>query len=491
MKKYIITLLIGFLFFSCEKMEFIEEDPNSDFILLDINEESLEAIINGAYEPLTRSRGRLWESVYSTFLDQCTEYSYSRLSLFNDIALYDFNLLSAGFNGTMWTSFYESIGRANFIIDNLATNTALSEPVKNAAIGEARFIRAICYFSLVRTYGSVPLRTSPIENANEIELESSSIDAIYLQIVEDFIFAETTLPEVVDSGKEGRATQGAAKVALADVYLTLGNFSDARNKAKEVIDNKDTYGYELVSSLETLFSPTLPTNSEEVFALKFAQLAGQGSFLPAYAADSRANQAGIASNGNRFIHTYNTSPFISEWDTEDLRRNFNLYNEIEIDGEVLPADIPTAASNTINGDFYYGKYQDPDSPASTGAGNDFYLYRYADALLIFAEADNQLNGPTADAYEAVNQIRRRGYGVDINTPSAIADFPAGLSQTEFDDLIFRERGYEFFFECKRWFDLKRTGRWESFALAAGKPAPQSDYWPLPPVELVNNPSAGN
>ncbi|PIB27147.1 hypothetical protein BFP77_14040 [Maribacter sp. 4U21] len=491
MKKYIIISVTIFLFFSCEKMEFIQEDPNSDFILLNIDDNSLEAIINGAYEPLTRSRGRLWESVYSTFLDQCTEYSYSRLSLFNDIALYDFNLLSAGFNGTMWTSFYESIGRANFIIDNLESNTTLSESVKNAAIGEARFIRAICYYSLVRTYGSVPLRVTPIENANEIELESSNIADIYLQIIEDFSFAETNLPDVIAAGKEGRATAGAAKVALADVYLTQGNFADARTKAKEVIDNKVTYGYELVSSLDLLFSPTSPTNTEEVFALKFAQLAGQGSFLPAYAADSRAQAAGIASNGNSFIHTYNTSPFISGWDTEDLRRGFNLYDEIEIDGEVLPANIPVAASNSIPGDFFYGKYQDADSPASTGAGNDFYLYRYADALLIFAEAENQVNGPTTLAYNAVNQIRRRGYGLDINTVSATADLPAGLSQTEFDDLVFRERGYEFFFECKRWFDLKRTDRWATFAVAAGKPQPQSEYWPIPPVELVNNPSAGN
>lgn len=491
MKKYIFILAIGIFTFSCEDMEFIQEDPNSDFILLDIDENSLEAIINGAYEPLTRSRGRLWESVYSTFLDQCTDYSYSRLSLFNDMALYDFDKLSGSFNGVMWTTFYEAIGRSNFIISNLSENTTLSETVKNQAIGEARFIRAICYYNLVRVWGSVPLRTTPIENANEVELASSSISDIYLQIIEDLGIAETNLPPTVASGKEGRATQGAAKLALADVHLTLGDFPNARTKAKEVIDNKATYGYDLVSSLELLYSATSPTNSEEVFALKFAQLNAQGSFLANYAADSRAGEAGLAASGNFFMHTYDDIPFIAQWDESDIRKGFNLYDEIVIDGLTVPANIPVAASNTIEGDYFYGKYKDPDAPSSTAAGNDFYLFRYADALLIFAEAENQVNGPTSDAYDAINMVRRRGYSLDINTVSAVADLPAALNQSDFDDMVFRERGYEFFFECKRWFDLKRTGRWASVAVAAGKPSPTLDYWPIPAVELGNNPGAGN
>lgn len=483
MKRFIIILCISISLFSCEEMAFIEEKPNSDILLSDANEDTLEALVNGTYEPLTRSRGRLWESAYTTFLDQCTEYSYSRLSLFNDIALYNFDALNSGFNGDMWSTFYEAIGRANFIIDNLSANTTLDETVKDRAIAEASFIRAICYYNMVRTWGSIPLRLTPVSNVNEIDIENASIEQIYNQIISDLTLAETNLPNTIPAGKEGRATAGAAKVALADVYLTLGEFSNARNKALEVINNSSTYGYSLVISLEELFSPTAATNSEEVFALKFAQLANQGSFLPAYASDDRARAAGLASNGNRFIHTYGDIPFINQWDENDLRKSFNLYDEIVIDGEVLPVNTPTAAHNDVPGDFFYGKYKDPDSPASTGAGNDFYLFRYADVLLIFAEAENQVNGPTTAAYDAINQVRRRGYGVDINTLSDLADLSDGLTQAEFDDMVFRERGYEFFFECKRWFDMKRTGRWENIATEAGKPQPQSDYWPIPPVEL--------
>lgn len=110
---------------------------------------------------------------------------------------------------------------------------------------------------------------------------------------------------------------------------------------------------------------------------------------------------------------------------------------------------------------------------------------------MFSEAENQINGPTSDAYRAINMIRRRGYGLDNSPTHVVANLSAGLSQTEFDDMVFRERGYEFFFECKRWYDLKRTGRWESVAVAAGKPSPTTYYWPIPSVELANNPGAAS
>lgn len=491
MKKYISILILGIIFFSCEDYEFIEEDPKSDFVLLDVSEESLEGLVIGAYEPLTRSRGRLWESIYSSFIEQSAEYSYSRLSLFNDLAINNFGNISEGFNGAMWSTFYEAIGRSNFIISSLDENATLPEDLKNKAIGEARFIRGICYFNMVRTWGSIPLRTAPVSNSDEVEIPLSSIDDIYVQIIEDFQVAETNLPETVPPSSAGRATQGAAKVALADVYLTLGRFEEARNKAKEVIDNKSVYGYDLEPSLETLFSPSAASSVEEVFAIKFSQVTGQGSFLPTYAADTRAADAGLAASGLAFMHTYNNIPLIANWDDNDNRKSFNLYDEIVINGETVPANIPVAASNNTPGDFFYGKYKDPDAPEETAGGNDFYLYRYADALLIFAEAENQINGPTELAYEAVNKIRRRAYGLNINSPSGVSDLPANLNNDEFDDLVFRERGYEFFFECKRWFDLKRTGRWEAIYTAAGKPTPTMDYWPIPAIETNNNPSIGN
>jgi hypothetical protein len=143
------------------------------------------------------------------------------------------------------------------------------------------------------------------------------------------------------------------------------------------------------------------------------------------------------------------------------------------------------------------KYRDPVAPIHTGNGNDFYLYRFVDALLIFAEADNKLNGPNSTSYEMVNKVRRRAFGVNINSASSLADLPSGLTQGQFDDMVFRERGYEFIGEDKRWFDMVRAGRMNTLIKEVSlliknpgrKPVPSKTLFALPDVELQNNPLA--
>lgn len=464
-------------------MAFIAESPESDYLLTDVNEDVLEGLVIGTYEPLSRSRGRLWESIFGTAVELMGEYALSVTGSFNVFATYDFDAVRQTDLSAMWQTFYEAIGRANFLIESVESNNTLSDAVKNKAIAEASFVRAVCYYQLVRSWGEVPLRIEPVTDADQIGQPLAEINEVYAQIIADLQFAEQHLPTTVSAAQAGRATQGAAKTFLADVYLTMQDYQNARAKAQEVMTNKATYGYDLEPALEVLYSATAPTNAEDVFSIKFAQVRAQGSFLPAYAHDDRAKAAGLAARGLRRLSTYESVPLIQGWDEQDLRRSWNLYSTVTINGEELPANVP------LEGDYLFGKYKDPDAPEETAAGNDFYLYRYADVLLIFAEADNQLNGPSPEAYEAINQVRRRGYGVDINTASALADLPQGLSKEEFDELVFRERGYEFFFECKRWFDLKRTGRWEAFAAASTiKSAPtQGAYWPIPNVEIANNP----
>jgi hypothetical protein len=480
-----IAFSVAALAFGCDDL--LDESPKAqeqDF-LQNLSPGLLEQTITGVYEPLTRSRGRLWESTVGLGLELMAEYadggpSQANWSNYANVMNNPNNLSQP------WSTLYEAIGRANLLIASLDADKNLSQDVKDRGYGEARFVRALCYYFAVRTWGKVPMRLTPIKNTSETALALSSVDEIYGQILEDLLFAEGVLPTTVPSAKAGRATKGAAKVMLADVYLTMGDFTNARTKAKEVMDNKATYGYDLLTSFETLYSPVLPTNAEDVFSLKFSQFIDQGSFLASYYADDRAAQAGLSVTGLRFGGAVGKAPLITGWDKKDLRRRMNIYDSIVINGVRVKANLVTGV------DYFFGKYKDPGAPQDTGNGNDFYLYRYADVLLIFAEAENQLNGPTPEAYEAVNKIRRRGYGVDINTPSALADFQAGLTQTKFDSLVFRERGYEFMAEAKRWFDLVRTGRAETYIGAVNstrKPVPTRLLFALPDVELQNNPLA--
>lgn len=475
----------------CDKM--LEEKPKSTISLGNLDAGLLEQTIVGIYEPLTRSRGRLWESTIGLGYELMSEYAdaggSSQLSWSN----YNNVMTSNTVLNQPWTTLYEAIGKANLLIVTLDDNTTLSDVLKKKGYAEARFVRAICFYFAVRSFGKFPMRLKPVANSSDVLLASSDVPVIYDQVISDLKFAEANLPNTVSSDKAGRATAGAAKTALADVYLTKGDYQLARDKAKEVMDNKATYGYDLETSLATVYSPTLPTNKEDIFSLKFSQVINQGAFMASYWADGNAKKAGYSVSGNKFGGITSKAPLISGWDDNDLRKKFSLYNNYIIDGVLKPAELDA------DYDLRMGKYKDPNAPIDTGNGNDFYLYRYADVLLIFAEADNKLNGPAVDAYEAINKVRRRAFGVPINNPSVAADLPAGLSQTAFDDMVFRERGYEFIGEAKRWFDMVRTNRvtkmiTEVRALIPRpnrKPLPTRVLFAIPDVELANNPLAGN
>jgi hypothetical protein len=481
-KIYYLFIVVALGIMGCDDL--LKEEPKAQIVLAELSPTLLEQTIIGAYEPWTRSRGRLWESTVGIGFEMMGEYGDGGTSQVG-WSNYTNLMLNPNSMSQPWTTLYEAIGRSNLLIAALDADKNLSDDLKNRGYGEARFIRAISYYFAVRVWGRVPMRLQPIANSDDTAMPLSEVSAIYSQIISDLEYAESVLPATVPASQAGRATQGAAKVAIADIYLTLSDFQNARDKAKEVMDNKATYGYDLEPSLETLYSPTLPTNKEDVFSLKFVQAIQQGSFLASYYADNRAQQAGLSVTGLRFGGA-NNAPLIANWDKRDLRRKLNIYDSLVINGVKVKANLVTGMN------YFFGKYKDPGAPQDTGNGNDFYFYRYADVLLIFAEAENKLNGPTADAYEAINKVRRRGYGVNLNAPSAVADLPAGLSQTEFDDLVFRDRGYEFMAECKRWFDLVRTNRAATYIGAVNntrKPVPTAFLFPLPDVELQNNPLA--
>jgi len=488
-KRYLLfTLLVVIISnSSCKKL--LEETPKATIALGELDPVLLEQTIIGVYEPLTRSRGRLWESTVGLGFELMSDYADGGPSQVN---WSNYNNLLTGPNNLAqpWTTLYEAIGRANLLISNLDANTTLTDAQKKGAYGEAYFVRAVSYFFAVRVWGKVPMRLKPIVSSNDVALAKSEVTAIYDQVITDLKFAETALPNIVSA--PGRATAGAAKTQLAEVYLNKGDYQNARDKAKEVMDNKATYGYDLEASLATVFSPTLGTNKEDIFSLKFSQVLDRGSFWASYWADSRAKAAGFSASGNKFGGIMSWAPLISGWDNNDLRKKFSLYTNYFINGVLTNAEIEPGIY-----DMRMGKYKDPNAPIDTGNGNDFYLLRFADVLLIFAEAENKLNGPTAAAYGAVNQVRRRAFGLPTGSPSVVSDLPAALSKTQFDDMVFRERGYEFIGEDKRWFDMVRTGRVASEIAAvraampnpARKPIPATFLFALPDVELQNNPLA--
>jgi hypothetical protein len=371
-----------------------------------------------------------------------------------------------------WTSIYRSINRANLVIQKLP-DIQMDEELKKQYIAEARFVRALGYYNLVRLWGPVPLRIEPVTGLGELPTPRAPVEEVYGQIIQDAQFAEANLPDRYSSDNIGRATRWAAKMLLADVHLTRKEWAQAAAKAKEVIDSGrfSLVRVRQADDFQQVFGPTLVETPEEILAAKFATGSGPQTSLVNF---SNHQSAGYSRVGYRTVLGDLESEVLAGWDPRDLRYQYNRYSASERDRKFLSAAEPEL----------FKKYRDP----SGNGGTDIPIYRYPEALLIFAEAQAMASGgPTPAAYEAVNRVRRRAYGLDPNTPSSV-DL-AGLGLAEFRAAVLAERAREFILEAKRWFDLVRTGQALPRLQAVGEPIAEKNLlWPLPVEELTTNPA---
>ncbi|MEZ4968621.1 MAG: RagB/SusD family nutrient uptake outer membrane protein [Flavobacteriaceae bacterium] len=349
----------------------------------------------------------------------------------------------------MWRAFYRAINNANAIISNIENLDGVSPQSNADAIeGQARFLRALSYFYLVRWFGEVPIITS--ENQGDAAtVGQSPVADIYNLIIADLTAAENLLPPTFP--EVGRATNGAAKAILAKVYLTMTGwpvedasmYALARDKANEVIQSG-------VYSLERDFAKLWTvadklTNSEFIFAFYGAIASGDGS---KHHHATRPGSEGGWSDWFSEARFFNAFP-------EGYRKEVSFHT-VFLDG--------TAWEDGEFGQPYIAKYRDAGSPCGADEGGcgdvngDLFtpIIRYADVLLMYAEASNMAaSGPTPEALEAVNMVRRRANNLDPNTPDASVDLASGMTQSAFDDAVIAERAWELAFENNRWFDLVR------------------------------------
>jgi starch-binding outer membrane protein, SusD/RagB family len=347
----------------------------------------------------------------------------------------------------------------------------MEEALKGQYVAEARFIRALGYFHLVRLWGPVPLRTEPVVDLNSLAAPRAPIERVYTLIVEDLQSAEANLPDRYGASDIGRATKWAAKTLLADVYLTREQWAEAAAKAREVMESGR---FSLVPVRQAddflqVFGPTVLESSEEIIAAKFVTGSGPQTSLVSF---SHHQSAGYSTSGFRTLLGDVNSAVLAGWDSTDLRRAYNLYSASERDRQFLIAAEPEL----------FKKYREQ----SANGGTDIHIYRYAEALLVFAEADAMASGaPTPAAYDAVNRVRRRAYGLDPDTASSV-DL-AGLPLAEFRDAVLMERAHEFTLEAKRWFDLVRTRQALAVIQALNEPITDKNLlWPIPLEELATN-----
>ena len=345
------------------------------------------------------------------------------------------------FTRQMWQRCYSGIARANTAIIAIPDIT-MDEEVKNRLIGEAKFLRALYYFNLVRFYGDVPLILK-LESAEDAYGPRVPASQIYDQIIQDLTDAEATLPSTYDSNNSGRASKGAAKILLGKVYLTMKDFQKSADKLAEVIENEADYGYGLHDDFGDNWEPATENGTEMVFSIEFMDPPGNGNSAmilqgPKYSLPGGFGVLGLTNSNEADIPTRD---LYDRFLDEDERKEATFTTDFVslIDGSVHTSSIPIFTKYWEEGE---------NNPANSDA--NMHVIRYADALLMYAEALNEI-GQTAVGLTHLNRVRERAFNsADYNY--------ANLSTEEFRTAVWLERRLELAMEGHRWFDLVRTDR---------------------------------
>lgn len=472
MKKIFVIILSGFLFASCNK--WLEEQPKriAESVFYNTPQE-VETAVNAILLPLSQAREAQFANYVAT-LECHSDWmvgrgSWEPLSLYQ--GLNDVNITRIqGF----WNAFYVGIRNANLVILNAPLGNNISQQDIDKYVGEAKFLRAFLYYQLVQNWGAIPLRTE--ENMNQRDLPKSSTETVFELIVNDLLEAETNLPTT--PSVKGRPTRWAAKTLLADVFLLLGQPAEAASRANEVIQQG---GFNLVqissvSDIQTrIFGPDdAITNSynEEIFALKYSRIDNHGNYILWISLHPSMNLY-IPGGGAYAVHGDASNPNYINWNDDDIRKD--MWSRIDY------GNAPNALISA--------KYTDPGAVSQYGAGNDQPIFRYADALLLYAEAAARAeNAVSAAAMEALNKVHRRAYGYDPTSPSGVDLDIADFTVESFIDRVIEERGYEFVYEGKRWLELKRTGKVDEL-IQYGKGMAVAEkhlLWPIPNSEMNFN-----
>jgi hypothetical protein len=357
----------------------------------------------------------------------------------------------------VWAQIYGAIGQANLLIDRIPKMTTVAQDVKDRYLGAAKFHRALNHFNAVRVWGDVPLMTAPVTDFSTVgSIVRTPMADVYAAIVADLTDAVKLLPiKWPDSATpdDGRPTRGAAGTMLADVYANMSgeplkqnHWADAAAAAKVVIDSK---AYSLVPDVSQLWLVKNKNGPEHIYSIQF-----EGLIRNLFTSQSRPSGIGTESGINYWC---TTPEFMDTYADADLRKKTTFLTSVTVG----PTTFNYATVGTVKGFGdksprfakplpYYGKFYDNGGQSialNSGRSNlNWPVYRYAETLLLQAEAENEANGP-AGAYASINAVRAR------------AGLPAlaGLTQSAFRDAVRQERSWELAFESKHLFDLKRWG----------------------------------
>lgn len=467
-KKVIYTVSICLILCLSGCSSFLEEIPKSSLAATNFykTEKDAEAAVIFSYADLP--------SIYN--FNHC---------LVADIASDNFQLTTAGSgSGTgafglfawnsstvnlqaVWYSHYNAIANANAGLEQIPLIEGNRQHL-NQLMGELYFLRSLYYFNLVRVFGDVPLILVLLTAEDDLQSAKTPKAEVYDQIINDLNIAADLLPD--NPLNLGRADKYAAKSLLAKVFLTKASLTGDDQDYEQVkglcLDIQVNGGYQLLGSYLDIFSSTNEFNAESIFEVQFDDIA-----------------ADIARNPlNQQLLPLNFTNPITVWQAQPSDKLSSIIEEGD-KRRLLVASDTTVTGIRMTGGRWLTKYQDVEAfGLDMNLGANFYVLRYADVILMLAEAENELYGPTETAFNAINAIRTRAGLVGLDA--------SDYTKETLRDAILKERQIEFVGEGQRWYDLVRTNRLVPTMQDLGfvNVDERRMVFPIPQAELDANPN---
>jgi len=415
----------------------------------------------------------------------------------------------------VWREHYVMIYRANQILEYVP-DMDIDQGLKDRTIGQAHFLRGLAYFNLANNFKQVPI-SDALPSPDEYNEPTASEEDLWQQIIDDFSAAKGLLPVSYDNvngpdqGQTGRATRGAATGMLGKAYLYDEQWQNAATEFELLIpsagQNSPMEIYSLVNNFRHNFNVANENNSESLFEVQFASPDQVGGSIMNYCCEPNANWMQVSSQAYTYAALgYGYSDFLpSQW----LYDEFN--QEQTVSGNKDPRLLATIVSyepgensTTVYGDpwpypqdaIYPRKYTNeglPQPELREQSAINYRVLRYADILMMYAEANNELDN-RADAAQYIQQVRDRA-----NLPNRTTEF-SGYTKQEMRDQIAHERALEFAVEAQRIHDMIRWGWFDESSPRYKVPelrqrddefdswAPGDEYLPIPQRELDVNPN---
>lgn len=495
MKNPILYFLLFVSLFTAACNNFLDTKPKDTVLPGDYfrNEDEVYAYLTGVYDRLGKS------ATYGRYLyfemDMSDEGFNSLSATVTDLSLYNYDPAEVKLTNT-WFTLYQGIDRANLLLSRI-DSAQMSSQSREVARGEALFLRGYYYFILTSNFGEVPLRLQPTDDVGQSNFPKSPLPVIYNQIISDMTEAEKRVKPINAYSHSGRITKSAVWGVLARVNLKMAGaplrdrsrYEDARKWALKVMDsgqhelNKD-YKQVFINMCQNKYD-----TKESIWEVEFTKTSsGQ------YEEGSLGSITGIGTSNEAVGYSYGAvkvmKSYYEAFSTGDLRRDWTINDYYYgTDGSKTPyagTSNATIIYNRCNAK-WRREYETATPKYTSSTTINFPLLRYSDVLLMFAEAENEINGPTQAAYDAINAVRERAYGVLSETDATrkqalkvLADLPAGLDAVDFRTALQKERSLELGFEGLRRFDLVR---WDIYyqvmkgtASVINSSAPE--YWKL-------------